>query len=129
MSTYERIVGGDAPDWESDEDEDFYEDEDDEDTFDPYCDCDHCTRARERLGIPHPSNEDDWDEDVEERTPPTMRFDSTDFPFGEPPAAVNLDPNVEPPPPSTPAPRPKFEVDPERRRNRPKNPTKKRKSR
>ncbi len=126
---FERIVGGDAPDWESDEDEDFYEDEDDEDTFDPYCDCDHCTRARERLGIPHPSREDDGNEDVDERTPPTMRFDSTDFPFGEPPAAVNLDPNVEPPPPSTPAPRPKFEVDPERRRNRPKNPTKKRKSR
>ncbi|MCS7467421.1 hypothetical protein NZK35_12270 [Stieleria sp. ICT_E10.1] len=124
---FERVIDGVAPDWESDEDDDFYED--DEDTFDPYCDCEHCTRARERLGIPHPINEEDGDEGIDQRTGPAMRLDPAELPFGEPAAPVNLDPNVEPPPPSTPAPRPKFEVDPERRRNRPKNPMKKRKSR
>lgn len=35
------------------QDEDEFDDEDDD--FDPTCDCEHCTRVRNRLGIPHPS--------------------------------------------------------------------------
>jgi hypothetical protein len=108
---------GRAASFESDDDD---EDELDPDEYDPHCDCQHCTEVRNRLGVPHPWDEDDEQEEPDVRVEsfddsPSVRFD----------VPTNSDPNIEPPPQST-ARRPAPPPDVELRRKRPRNPMAKR---
>jgi hypothetical protein len=108
---------GRAASFESDNDD---EHELDPDEYDPHCDCQHCTEVRNRLGVPHPWDEDDEQEEPDVRVEsfddsPSVRFD----------VPTNSDPNIEPPPQST-ARRPAPPPDVELRRKRPRNPMAKR---
>lgn len=105
-----------------DDDDDDEQEEIGWDDYDPDCDCEHCTEVRNRLGVPHP-----WEEDnEEEEDEPIDRFESLDESRSmrfDP--QQNTDSNIEPPPPPT-ARRSPPPPDPEFRRKRPKNPMSKR---
>ncbi len=98
---------------EKDDDDDEVIDPND---YDPQCDCQHCTEVRDRLGVPHPWEQDDQED---ERIDRFDMWDDSPLTRSGPPQ--DLSPNIEPPPPprsrAAPPP-PDFEF----RSKRPKNP-------
>ncbi len=130
--------------FDDDDDDDQWNEEDD--YFDPECDCPECTAVRERLGIANPSlYEDDLEDEAEDvaddgsDSGPTAAYqDDDEMPLfhridvgmnaGIDGSDEDFSPlNVDLVPPRPPTPKPKMDVDPDFRRKRPKNPMKKQK--